>query len=57
MKKALVTGGQGFIGGHLVDRLIDEKYDDPIFSGFEKLISSNDTSLYLYILLLIFINK
>jgi UDP-glucose 4-epimerase len=27
MKKALVTGGQGFIGGHLVDRLIDDKYE------------------------------
>ena len=27
MKKALVTGGQGFIGGHLVDRLIKDKYE------------------------------
>ena len=26
MKKALVTGGQGFIGGHIVDRLVDENY-------------------------------
>ena len=26
MKKALVTGGQGFIGGHIVDRLIDDGY-------------------------------
>ena len=27
MKKALVTGGQGFIGGHIVDRLIDDDYE------------------------------
>tara|TARA_B100000085_G_scaffold182029_1_gene166291 strand:+ start:4026 stop:4958 length:933 start_codon:yes stop_codon:yes gene_type:complete len=27
MKKALVTGGQGFIGGHIVDRLIDDGYE------------------------------
>lgn len=27
MKKAIVTGGCGFIGSHLVDRLVDEDYD------------------------------
>jgi len=36
MKKALITGGQGFIGGHLVDRLIDD--------GYEVLVIDNQSS-------------
>ncbi len=37
MKKALVTGGLGFIGSHLVDRLLDDGWDvmvlDNLFTG------------------------
>jgi UDP-glucose 4-epimerase len=37
MTRVLVTGGAGFIGSHLVDRLVDEAYDvrviDNLYSG------------------------
>jgi UDP-glucose 4-epimerase len=37
MTRVLVTGGAGFIGSHLVDRLVDEEYDvrviDNLYSG------------------------
>jgi UDP-glucose 4-epimerase len=37
MKRVLVTGGAGFIGSHLIDRLVDEGYDvrviDNLYSG------------------------
>ena len=31
MSKVIVTGGAGFIGSHLVDRLVDEDYDVVVF--------------------------
>lgn len=43
MENVLVTGGAGFIGSHVVDRLIDEGYDvtvvDDLSSGNEKNIN------------------
>jgi UDP-glucose 4-epimerase len=34
MKKILVTGGAGFIGSHLVDRLVELKYDVIVLDNF-----------------------
>ena len=31
--KVIVTGGAGFIGSHLVDRLVREDYDVVVFSN------------------------
>jgi UDP-glucose 4-epimerase len=39
-KRAIVTGGAGFIGSHLIDRLVADGWEvqviDNLFSGFEK---------------------
>ncbi|MEA2090677.1 MAG: GDP-mannose 4,6-dehydratase [Thermoproteota archaeon] len=32
--RVLVTGGAGFIGGHLVDRLVREEFDVVVFDDF-----------------------
>src|SRR3990172_3590263 len=34
MKKVLVTGGAGFIGSHLVDKLVSKKYKVAILDDF-----------------------
>lgn len=43
MKRILVTGGAGFIGSHLCERLLDEDYDiiclDNFFTGFKRNVS------------------
>ncbi len=36
MRKVLVTGGSGFIGSHLVDRLVEKGYKVTIFDNLEK---------------------
>ena len=33
MKKIVVTGGAGFIGSHIVDRLVDDGYDVTVFDN------------------------
>ena len=44
-KKYLVTGAAGFIGSHLVDRLLEDKHElvvvDDLSSGYEKNISTD----------------
>src|SRR5271163_2304001 len=35
MKKALVTGGAGFIGSHLTDRLLAEGWDVTVLDNFD----------------------
>ena len=44
MKKIIVTGGAGFLGSHLVDRLIEEKNDvlvvDNFFTGTKVMLST-----------------
>ena len=47
MEKVLITGGAGFIGSTLVDRLVRENYDviivDNLFSGKEEYLNPNAT--------------
>ena len=47
MEKVLITGGAGFIGSTLVDKLVREDYDviivDNLFSGKEEYLNPNAT--------------
>ena len=38
MKKVIVTGGAGFIGSHVVDRLVNE--------GYKVIVIDEDNTLY-----------
>jgi dTDP-glucose 4,6-dehydratase len=44
LKRALVTGAAGFVGSHLVDRLISEGY---LVTGLDNLITGNPDNLNL----------
>ena len=49
MKKIIVTGGAGFIGSHIVDRLIDEGFEVAILyniSSGNRLNINNEAKLY-----------
>ena len=47
MSRAIVTGGAGFIGSNLVDRLIDDGYEviviDNLIQGQEEFVNKNAT--------------
>lgn len=45
MDKVLVTGGAGFIGSHLVDRLVAEGYDVTVFDNLEPQVHGDEGGL------------
>lgn len=47
MKKILVTGGNGFIGSHVVDNLVEKGFEVTIFDRFKNKPHRNDVNFYL----------
>ena len=47
MKKILVTGGVGFIGSHVVDELLNQKYEVTIFDNLDKQVHEGRLPEYL----------
>jgi len=47
MKRILVTGGNGFIGSHVVDVLIEKGYEVTIFDRFKNKSHRDDVNFYL----------
>ena len=43
-KKVLITGGAGFIGSHLVDRLIEDKHIVTVLDILEEKFMENQTN-------------
>ena len=49
-KKVLITGGAGFIGSHLVDKLIEERnYDVTVLDSLEEQIHGNSENSPIYL--------
>lgn len=41
-KTVMVTGGAGFIGSHIVDRLVEEGYEVKVFDSFEQQVHNGE---------------
>ena len=48
-KKVLVTGGAGFIGSHLVDKLIELGHDAAVFDNLEPQVHGEDQKIPKYL--------
>ena len=48
-KNVLITGGAGFIGSHLVDRLIEEKHNVTVLDILEEQVHGKSNKLPKYL--------
>jgi len=46
-KKLVVTGGAGFVGSHLVDKLVEQGHDVTVFDNLEEQVHGGKTPSYL----------